>query len=161
MQDEAVRPHDPAPARRHGGAQSGYTLLEVLIAVVLAGLVVLSLAAGMLTVVRVSAQTSERQTADAAMSSFAESVRAAPYLRCDDPARPGNVATYQDDYDVWAEAWQPRPGMTARIVAVEHWNGTNRYVAACPGTDRGAQRLTLEVTWGDQERRSHVVKRQR
>lgn len=144
-----------------GAAQAGYALVEVLIAVVLAGMVVLSLAGAMLAVVRVGNQTSDRQAVDAGMDSFSESLRAARYLPCDDAALPGTAANYDAEYQIWSEAWVPRPGMTAEVVSVDHWDGVGSYVSACPGDDRGAQRLTIRVTWRDQERQANVVKRQR
>lgn len=145
-------------SRLHTG-QAGYTLIEVIIAIALAGMVILSLAAGMLTIVRTNALNSDRQRVDAAMTSFSESVRGAEYLPC------GNAANYNDAYfdlleEVPPPVWAPPDGLGIEIDRVEYWDrDQDDFVASCPGSDAGAQRLTLETTYRDLERSAQIVKR--
>src|SRR5690606_13599486 len=89
-----------AAARRSGRGQGGYSLVEVLIALVLAGLVVLGLVAGLYTLINSTRQTMERQQVEMALGNFGESLKAAPYRPCDDPAG-ASAEDYQDAYDAW------------------------------------------------------------
>ena len=145
--------------------QAGVSLIEVLISVFLVSLVVLGLAAGFLTIVRVNADTAERQVVDQAIGSYTESLTTAQYLPCDDPTQPGSIVAYTSTYP--AGSWTPTPasGVTANIVGVEYWNGTSGFADACPGTpaadDQGAQRLTVEVAYRDTQRKAQIVKRSR
>ncbi len=149
--------------RRSHRAQAGVSLIEVLISVFLISLVVLGLAAGFLTIVRVNADTAERQVVDQAIGSYTESLTTAQYLPCDDPTQPGDVGTYTSTYP--AGSWTPAPGVTASIVDVEYWDGTSGFDDACPGApsaaDRGAQRLTVQVAYRDTQRQAQIVKRSR
>ena len=77
----------------------------------LVSLVVLALAAGFLTIVRVNADTAERQVVDQALGSYTESLTTAQYLPCDDPTQPGSAANYAATYP--AGSWTPAPGVTA------------------------------------------------
>lgn len=149
----------------HGAdrGQGGFSLIEVIVSVLLVSLVVLALAAGFMTIVRVNADTAERQVVDQAIGSYAESLTTAQYLPCDDPTQPGSVANYTATYPTGS--WTPAPGVDADIVGVEYWDGTSGFAATCPATpsagDQGAQRLTVEVAYRDTQRRAQIVKRSR
>jgi len=139
--------------------QAGFSLVEVVIAVALTGLVVLALAYAMVTLVTTNRQASEAQQVDQALGGFSENLKAAEYLRCAGPA------DYRDLLDTWSEAWQaPRDAMTAEVVAVNHWDAsTDDFTGGCAAEadDAGAQRLTLRVQWRDLERSTQIVKRDR
>jgi len=155
----------PSGGRRTGGRgrrgeQAGFTLVEVLIALALAGVVVLGLASGLFTLIRTSNDTLQRQQIQVALGNFGESLKAAPYRACDDPAGNATAAAYQSAYDAWGVRWVPRPGMGASIVKVEYWDPEARvFEPACDGPDAGAQRLTLHVTWAGRGGKAQVVKR--
>ncbi|MHB1140120.1 MAG: type IV pilus modification PilV family protein [Microthrixaceae bacterium] len=153
--------HPVARRVEHRGAD-GFSLIEILICVVLVGTVLLALAGGMLTLVRTSAATSERQQIQLSLGSYTESLKASPYLPCGGPVQP-STTTYQPVYDAWPEHWSPvKPGMTAQIVEVEFWDdvaGTEGgFVPACPGMDQGTQRITVEIDWRDRTGTAQVVK---
>lgn len=158
-----LRAHPRAVLRRRAAArgrgQGGFSLVEVLIALVLAGVVVLGLAAGLYTLIRTTRDTMERQQVEMALANFGEALKAAPYQPCDGPGG-ASVGAYQDAYDAWGVRWIPRPGMDARIVAVRYWDrATRSFTDACGAEDQGAQRFTLEVEWRGRDGRAQIVKR--
>lgn len=127
--------------------QSGFSLIEVLICIMLAGTIITSLAYGMLTLMGVNKSTSEREQIQLAIGNYTERVLVADYIPC--AAAPAIQPTVAN-YNALPGLWTPTlPGMTAKITKVEYWNeSTERFVAACPATpDQGAQRLSVEVTW--------------
>ena len=152
----------PLPSRRARG-QAGFGLPEVLVTIVLAGLLVLGLAAGLLTLVRTTESNEQRQQVQLALGNFSEGVRAMDYLDCATTPGGATVQAYQSAYDAGVANWQPATsgalaGMTAGIVDVEYWQPDSRtFVAACPGADRGAQQLTLEVSWRERTDRAQIV----
>lgn len=147
------------------GAQTGASLIEVMIALLLLSLVISALAAGLITFMKVNAMTSQHQQMTHAVGNTAEALKAAPYRMCDSPT--GGAATaaqYDQSYGAWAFRWEPLEDMTVRIINVEFWNPTSRDFTsdagiACHAGDPGAQRLTIEVSWRGEERRGQVVKR--
>lgn len=139
--------------------QSGFTMVEVVIALFLAGMVVLSLAIAMLAIVRTNALNSERQRVDAAMTSFSESVRGVGYVACG-ASPPPSAAAYLDLQQQDSDSWSPPTGIEVDITEVDFWDGApgqDRYVSGCPAADGGAQRLTLRATLGSLERSAQVV----
>ncbi len=155
-----------ARARRRPSApsgQAGFSLIEILICVVLVGTVILALAAGMLTLVRTSSGTSQRQQIQLSLGSYTESLKASPYLPCNGPVPP-TTSSYEAAYGAWPERWTPvKPGMTARIIEVEFWDETagpqGAFVAACAGgLDQGTQRLTVQIDWRGRTGTAEVVK---
>lgn len=153
-------PHGWCASRERAAArrQSGFSLIETLITVVLAGIVVLGLVAGLLTLVRSRAATDERQRIDLALGNVAESLKAIEYPACDPAAMP-DAASYQTAYLASPLSWRPPAGMTAEVVDVEFWDKTSRsFVDTCASGDQGAQQLTIQVTWRGREGSAHVVK---
>ena len=63
-------------------SQTGATLVEVLIALALVGILVLALASGMLTLIKTSTETTKRQQVELALGSFTESLKSGPYTKC-------------------------------------------------------------------------------
>ncbi len=146
-------------ARSHG-SQQGASLVEVLISIVLVGVVILGLAAGMLTLIGTSTSTSERQQIQLALGSFTESLKAGTYEPCtSDPARP-TPASYQAAYEAWPSKWVPsQAGMTRGITLVEYWNSEQaKFADSCPDAgDQGTQRLTVQVDWQGRSGTAQVV----
>lgn len=130
-----------------GRSQAGFSLIEVLICIVLAGTIIMALAYGMLTLMRVNASTAEREQIQLAIGNYTERILVSKYIPCaPSPAPRPTVANYNAIPNLWTPT---RPGMTARISEVEYWDeGAKRFVATCPtGLDQGTQRLTVEVAW--------------
>jgi prepilin-type N-terminal cleavage/methylation domain-containing protein len=147
----------PAAPRR---SQSGFSLVEILISLLLVGIVVLGLAAGLYTLIRTTNDTMNRQKVQLGLSNFGESLKAAPYRDCAEPDGNATVAAHQSAYSAWSAAWTPPSGMTAGITKVEYWDPQTRsFVGACADTDHGAQRLTMTVTWRGRDGTAQIVKR--
>lgn len=141
-------------APRIGAGQAGFSLIEVVIAVALVSLSVLSLAMGFLTLMRANAATAAQQEADHAAANFSESLKAAGYQPC----APGSTP----DYDADAALWSPPSGVQVRVVHVEYWSPASRaYVDSCPSGDTGTQRVTVRAEFRDRERTAQIVKRNR
>ena len=147
-------PCRPALPRRTRSA-AGFTLVEVLVAVVLAGVVILTLAGALLTVVRATRSTSDRQELQLALGNYSERLKAIPYLEC------GDVPAYRAT--MLATTPPPvRPGTTVEIVRVRYWDpATRSYVAGCvsPAADGGTQRVTVRVEWQGRSVQGQIVKR--
>jgi prepilin-type N-terminal cleavage/methylation domain-containing protein len=134
-------------SRRHNG-DGGYSLIEVLIAVMLVGTVIAALAAGMLTMINATRSTSEQQRLQAAVLSYTESLKSSPYLRCGEAPTP-SPAAYTTSHNAQPGRWEPVDGMTAEINSVEYWHNSGAYgdyQSSCPAVDQGRQRLTITVT---------------
>ncbi len=146
-------------ARSHA-SQQGASLIEVLISVVLVGVVILGLAAGMLTLIGTSTSTSERQQIQLALGSFTESLKAGAYETCTSNSAVATPATYQAAYDAWPSKWTPPQGsMTSGITRVEYWDSQlAEFVDSCPNAgDQGTQRLTVQVDWQGRSGTAQVV----
>ena len=133
-------------------SQRGASLVEVLISVLLVGIVILGLAAGMLTLISTSTSTSQRQQVQLALGSFTESLKAGTYQPCTSNQAVATAATYQAAYEQWPSKWTPpQSGMTRSITGVAYWDKAQAaFVASCPaGGDQGAQRLTVQVDFQD------------
>jgi Tfp pilus assembly protein PilV len=159
------RSYSVCSARRIGGARShgsqqGASLVEVLISVVLVGVVILGLAAGMLTLIGTSTSTSERQQIQLALGSFTESLKAGTYEPCTSNSALATPATYQAAYEAWPSKWTPpQAGMTRGITRVEYWDSAQAvFVDSCPNAgDQGTQRLTVQVDWQGRSGTAQVV----
>ena len=137
--------------------QAGFSLIEVLICIMLAGTVILGLAYGMLTLMRVNKSTSEREQIQLAIGNYTERILVSKYIPCAAaPAQQPTVANYNALPGLWTPTLS---GMTAKITKVEYWNdSTERFVAACPTTsDQGTQRLNVEVAWRGRTGTGQVV----
>jgi type II secretory pathway pseudopilin PulG len=140
--------------RRRAAGQSGFGLIEVVLAVGLVSLGVLALASAFLTLTRVNAATEAQQRVDHAVANYAESLKAADYVPC---------ATGVD-YSTEPGLWAPPAGLQVQIDSVQYWNPAadgGTYQPDCPGTDGGTQLVTVRASSGDAERRAQIVKRQR
>lgn len=146
----------PAPASRHlFGAQAGFSLMEILVTIMLVSVAVVALALGFLTLVRTNRSTYEQQQVDHAATNYAESLKASQY----EPCAP---AAAEPDYSSGTDLWAPSGGVQVQVIDVEYWNSSSRtFQPQCPGSDAGAQRLTIRAQWGDHDRQAQIVKRNR
>lgn len=170
------------PRRRHRD-QSGFTLMEVLIALVLVTFIVIALADGLLTNIRVDASFKDRQRRTAALTSFGEALRNLSYRPCAD------TLWYQKSYEdavagVIDEAGKPLldlrrekfgllAGSTVAVKKIEYWVPEEYPVDANyqlddpkMGTwqeicdeDSGTQRLDISVTYKGSTSDATVVMR--
>ena len=134
-------------------SQTGATLVEVLIALALVGILVLALASGMLTLIKTSAETTKQQQIELALGSFTESLKSGPYTKC--------AALVAGSPYPNTTAWvPPQSSMTASLVKIEYWDkSSTSFVAACPASgDQGTQRLTVQVNLEDRSSTAQVVK---
>lgn len=146
-------------SRAAARSQSGASLVEVLISVMLVGTVVAALAVGMLTMVGATRSTAEEQRIQSALLSFTESLKASPYLPCGGSPSP-TASAYVSSHASTPQRWTPPAGMTASIDDVEYWHDAGTYGdyrATCPGADGGRQRLTVTVRLDDGRRGSAEV----
>ena len=134
-------------------SQTGATLVEVLIALALVGILVLALASGMLTLIKTSTETTKQQQVELALGSFTESLKSGPYTKC---AALVAGSPYPNTTD-WVP---PQSSMTASLVKIEYWDkSSTSFVAACPASgDQGTQRLTVQVNLEDRSSTAQVVK---
>lgn len=149
--------------RRRARGQSGATLVEVLMMLVVAVPLVLTASLGMFSAVGTSSATRTRQHLEATLTSYGESLRVMPaFAPC------ATAADVEDDWESWADRWRPEPVGGAgtpslRVVEVTHWDPTAAaFSPACiPGQDAtaGAQRIVLEARIGEQTLTATIVKR--
>lgn len=115
--------------------QRGSSLLEVLVATTIAGLVVVGIVGGYLTTVAVSSRVGERSDTESAVAAVSAGMARLPYLPC------GALPAQRNAF-----AAVPVPdGFAASLVGVTYLDAaTNTFGASCP-KDRGAQLHTVEV----------------
>lgn len=145
---------------RHRG-QAGQSLIEVVIAVVLIGLVFLAVAAGMLTVMRGNERNEDVQATNAALVTYGEILQTqVAYKAC-----PANLA---DDYQIGyvnasnvfvkgaaqyytsgngpTDLWRRPANIAVGVVSVKSWNPTTQaWNGSCAGPDSGVQLIKYRV----------------
>lgn len=149
--------------------QSGYGLLETLVAIMLTSVVILALAGSLLTAIKSSEVADRVQRADSSLGSFTESLRAMPYPVTAVPGDCPGLIDYRDAWTTYQSAgdgWSPPPDVTLEIKAIEHWqpDGTDMgsYTGTCPSSgDSSSHRLTVEVEMAGRSRSAQVVVSQR
>lgn len=137
--------------------QAGFSLVELLVCLLLASTVILALAYGMLTLMRVNKSTSEREQIQIALGNYTERLVASKYIPCAPEPAPQPTSA---NYSALPNRWTPtRPGMTARVTKVEFWDESQKkFVNSCPtGLDQGTQRLGVEVQWRDRKGTGQIV----
>jgi prepilin-type N-terminal cleavage/methylation domain-containing protein len=175
------------PSRRVPG-QSGFTLIEVIIAISLAGILTAALTTGIVFMFRANASLTEEQQLQRVLGNFAENIRSLNYVSCTSPALATGIkqdlarAEYVKDLvDLSvveppnppgstvlkpAAGWRPVENVTVEIVDLQFWRATaapgvaeKTYNSACPdGRDDGSQLLTLQARIGDKTATTQVVK---
>lgn len=138
--------------------QSGVSMIEVLISIVLIAISVSVLSAGVITVTRSSAQANDAARATVLLTSFGETLQQLSYQTC----------ANGDLVDVYSEAWRVHNEalpLDERIVVVGASDPSVRITGAdtlggCQGgePDRGEQVLRLEATVRDVTRSGQIVK---
>lgn len=148
-------------ARRSGGGEDGFTLVEVLVTVVLLGVGVLAVLGAILTVVSTSARHRDLSDAAAVLAASGERLGSSdtPLLACQpgllDPA---SYATYAQPPAAQVSSGHVPPSAVVVVESVRFWNGAD-FVAECQeGNGFRAQKLTVRVTTGAADETLEVVK---
>lgn len=142
--------------RRTG--QAGSSLVEVLVAVVLASMTVLAIATGLLTITVTTATAADRQDLQRALAGYTESLKIVPFDDCADGG--ATPADYQAAEAADPAAYGPPDGVTLAITRVEHWDPTSAsFVDSCPDAESGAQRISVSATLKDRTATAQVVMR--
>ncbi|MDQ1698898.1 MAG: hypothetical protein QOG34_761 [Frankiaceae bacterium] len=129
--------------RQPGGGDRGDSLVEVLLAVVITSIAVVSILTGMSTLTSGSAVHRDQADVETVLRSAAEQVvstqsTASTYI-------PYKTCAVVSDYQSKVTATS---GYTTTVKAVKYWDGTlggGSFVSTCPSTDRGMQLVTVEV----------------
>ena len=112
----------------------GFTLVEMLLAVAVLGLGVLSVVGGMAVSIKVADTGRRNAEAQGVLRSYAEAVAGDTYTGC--------ATTYP------AAGFSPPSGWTTGLT-VAYWNTSSSSFDTTCGTDSGLQRVTLTVTSND------------
>jgi type II secretory pathway pseudopilin PulG len=121
--------------------EGGYTLTEVLGALLILSVAVIALISAIGTSIVASDVQRKLVTEDAVVRAYAEALNAAPYVSCASSTESGySAATVLPSL---ATKW---PGYQASVVSVGYWNGDNpaTFGTTC-SSDAGVQRLQLEA----------------
>ena len=153
--------------RRAERGQSGQSLVELIIVILMLSSVFLMVIGGLFAVNRAS-ETNERiQTVDAALVAYGEILRTqVPYTSCDGGFDGKSVAQqYQTAAETYisgntgpgagaVEAWLRPPAMVATVVPdvpIDSWDLAQRdFVTGCVLPDSGIQRISYVVTFREQ-----------
>jgi type II secretory pathway pseudopilin PulG len=142
------------PARRTR-RDAGYSLVEVLVAVVLTGTIVMAIVGAMFAVVRVSGQNDDATKVQAVLGRAADELNGIDYLACPEASLP---SAYDNVSDRAADSvgWGPS---TVEITAFRYWNpdteqwdttnsiqGSECNPAVGYTSSKNLQKLTIEVT---------------
>jgi len=118
-------------AARRGRGEEGVTLVEILVAVSILGIAVVTLTGGIGTAILGSDIHRKQATSETLVRSAAESMKAVTYSPC--------PASY------------PVPSVPTGFSAattVSYWNGT-AFAGTCPTPDTGLQRISISISSSD------------
>lgn len=138
-------------------SQAGFSFVENLIVIMLASTVILAIAGGILTLMKVNRVTSQVEQIQVALGNFTEQLVASTYIPC---GLPVGVQPTPASYNALPELWVPsRADMTAEVTGVGFWDDSrDTFVDSCPATgDQGTQRLDVSVTLGDRSGTGQIV----
>jgi prepilin-type N-terminal cleavage/methylation domain-containing protein len=121
----------------------GETLIELLVAMLIMGVGVVTLLGGMATGVRMSVIYHEQALAGTQVRAYAESIESSIYASPSGYTDCATTLTY-------GLSFIPAPNYTASITSITYWDGTSTFVPTCTttptDTDTGIQELTLAVS---------------
>jgi type II secretory pathway pseudopilin PulG len=134
----------PAGPPRTVAGEQGETLLELLIAVVILGVVLVAVVGGFATGTITSDVHRKQSTAGAYAKDYAEAIQTAvttgtvPYTNC------ANTSTYATPAGFAAPS-----GYVKSVVSVRYWSGSTWQATCSVPTDVGLQQLTVRVASAD------------
>ncbi len=123
-----------AARSRRPGTEAGFTLVEVLVAVAILGIGVVSVVGAMMTSVTVGDLSRRQADGQTAVRAWAEALAGDPYTAC--------ASSYP------ATGFAVPSGWTGSMT-VSYWSAASTSFVATCGTDSGLQRLTLTLTADD------------
>jgi len=136
--------------------EGGFTLPEVLVALVILGVAVFGIVTAMGASIVTSDVHRKSVTADSVLRSYAERLNGVVYRECATPAEP--------NYGPAGVGVTVPAGFTASITSINYWNGdgnTNTpatFSSTCAAApDFGVQQITLEVDSTDGRAKQHVT----
>jgi prepilin-type N-terminal cleavage/methylation domain-containing protein len=133
--------------------EHGFTLVEMLLAVAILGLGVVTVLGGMMTSITSADVDRSAAVAAGAVRAYAEAVAGDAYSSCA-TSYPATGFTAPAGYSTTLTVayWDPTAG-----------GGAGAFVATCPASDSGLQRVTLTVTATDgrAEEQLQIAKRRR
>lgn len=116
--------------------------MELILTVAIMGIAIVTIVGGAMTSILDSDYNHKQADAANILQAYADSVAAVAYQPC--------AAAYSAPY-------APPTGYSVGIVSTEYWDtATSAFIATCPATDYGLERLTLQVTSTD-SRASEVL----
>lgn len=124
---------------------SGETLLELIIAVVILGIAGVAIVGGFATVILVSDYHRKEATAGTAAHDYAEAIETAV-------ASGGYKSSCTPGY-----AYTPPAGFTAQISAVRFWTGSAFQSTCDASADQGLQQVTVQVSSTDKRATEQLV----
>jgi prepilin-type N-terminal cleavage/methylation domain-containing protein len=132
-----------ASGRLRGSPDGGFTLVELLLAVAILGLGVLTVVGGMMTSILVSDLGRRSADGQGALRAYAEAVANDTYSSC--------ATTYP------AAGFSAPTGFTTSLT-VSYWvPSSTSFATTCPATDAGLQRIRLTLTATDGRGTESVV----
>ena len=150
IEDAVERSSSGIVARRR--RSDGFGLIEVLVMLMLVSTVILVVMAGLLSAVKSSGVVATKRELSGALIIAGERLRADSigYQPCD-----GGTVDYSTTTP--APLVPDFPGVDLAVTA-SYFDGS-QYQGTCPGTDQGAQLLTITASRGGQTETAVVVKR--
>ena len=145
---------------RSSRGQAGFTLLEALVSILLTSFVILALGAALLAAIRSSAVAEEVQHADSALGSLTESIKSMGYPEPphSDGGECPEVVDFEDQWNAFADRWQPPAGISIGFTEVEHWQpDSGDYASTCLAGNTRVHLLTVEVSIDGETRSAQVV----
>ena len=135
--------------------EGGFTLPEVLVALIILGVAVTAIISSLGTSIVVSDVHRKLVSADAVVRTYAERLDKATYVECATPTGAGFYQPGPTGLNL------PLPAnFTASITSVEFWNGDNpaTFTGTCPGNpDSGLQKITIEAHSNDNRGRQTLT----
>lgn len=110
----------------------GETLVELLVTIVILGIAGVAILGATLIAVDSSVLHRSQAQAQAGLRSWAEQIARASYTECAGTSSFPAPSGVSSDF-----SWT--------VNGVQYWDGS-QFVASCAGTDRGVQKVTLQVT---------------
>jgi prepilin-type N-terminal cleavage/methylation domain-containing protein len=133
-------------------SEAGMTLVEVLVALAILGIAVITIVGGLGTASNASDRHRKQATADTVVKGYAEAIKqkdeVGAYVGCT-TATPTPLSSYAPTS--LHSGWTVPSGYTASATAIKYWNPTAvAFQSSCPsGNDQGAQLLTLSAQSAD------------
>ena len=156
--------------------QSGQSLVEAIIAMLLVGSIFLILAGALFTVIKVTTSNKNLQSIDTGLLTYGEILQTqVPYENCSTSTQ--TASTYQlnaEDFITggaspptkWRRPYTDGASMVTEVIGLESWNTTTGAfedrglsIYGCVSPDSGVQRVSYKITFGGVSRTGQVVKR--